>query len=363
MLSWVLQYLLGLKDLGHDVYFVEKYGYEGSCFNPVTNEMSDDCTYGVNVVSSLLSRFGFEKRWCFVEKGDIYHGLSKKQIEGVFATADVFIDMGTHGSWAEEAVRAHKRVWIDGEPGFTQIKLANLLDEGRSPVSYDYYFTNGMNIGVNGNPVPTSGIRWGHLFHPVKTALFNNGNGRQGSSYSTIMNWKSHEPVEYRGITYGQKNIEFNKFLSLPQHVNAAMEIAVSGKDVPVDELTKNHWRIKEGKKVTISFDSFRDYVRLSRGEFSVCKNVFVATQTGWFSDKSAAYLASGKPVVLQDTGFSKHIPCGLGVFAVNTQEEAVQAISSIESNYEKHSRAAKEIASECFEGAGVMKKFLNDLN
>jgi hypothetical protein len=363
MLSWVLQYLLGLKKLGHDVYFVEKYGYDSSCYNPVTNTMSDDCSYGLSVVSGLLSRFGFADKWCYVEKGDVYHGVSKKAIEEVFASADIFIDMGTHGSWQNEAEKAALRVWIDGEPGYTQIKLYHNLREGNPVNEYDRYFTNGLNVGVNGNMIPTSGISWGHLLHPVDTDLFTLCPAIKNASYSTVMNWVSHATLEYNGKAYGQKNVEFEKFISLPRHVHAGMEAAVSGNNVPREILQANGWKIEDGRKVTETFDSFKDYICSSRGEFSVCKNVFIDTKSGWFSDKSAAYLSSGRPVILQDTGFSTHIPCGTGLFAVRTQDDAVTAIRAIESNYEKHSRAAREIADEYFNAVKVMQKFLDDLN
>jgi hypothetical protein len=175
------------------------------------------------------------------------------------------------------------------------------------------------------------------------------------------MNWQSHDPIHYNGVTYGQKDMEFHKFISLPLEVNSPLEVAVSGK-APVELLTKNRWSIKNGHEVTLSFDSFRNYISASRGEFSVCKNVFIRNATGWFSDKSGAYLASGRPVVLQDTGFSKHLPVGEGLFAVNTLREAKEALNEIDTNYDRHSKAARQIANEFLEAKKVMKAFLYEL-
>ncbi|MCK6690762.1 MAG: hypothetical protein L6Q97_01530 [Thermoanaerobaculia bacterium] len=362
MLSWALQYLLGLKDLGHEVFFVEKYGYANACFDPVKGMMSNDCSHGLQVVGELLARFGLENKWCFVEYGDRYHGISKKGIEDVFRSADVFFDMGTHGSWADEAAAASLRVLIDGEPGFTQIKMANKQVAGIPLVAYDRYYTNGKNLGLNGNPTPLAGIQWGRLFHPVKVDIFPLQPPPPAAAYSTIMNWRSHDPIEYAGKVYGQKDVEFSKFLDLPRRVAAPMELAVSGKDVPVETLQDNGWTVRDGRLVTLSFDAFRDYLSASRGEFSICKNVFIANRTGWFSDKSAAYLASGRPVVLQDTGFSDHLPCGDGLFAVNTADEAAAAIQEIECNYERHSSAARAIACEYLDAKKVMKQLLDEL-
>ena len=140
------------------------------------------------------------------------------------------------------------------------------------------------------------------------------------------------------------------------------MEAAVSGKNVPHDLLKQHRWNIVNGALATISYNSFCHYVEKAKAEFSVCKNVFVALNTGWFSDKSAAFLASGRPVVLQDTGFSNHLPCGTGLFAVTNMEEAAMAINEIESNWHKHSKAAREIAKEWLDVKVVLNNMMEEL-
>ena len=362
MLSWALQYLLGLKALGHEVYFVEKYGCPDACYDPSKGVMSNDPAYGLKIVSDLLTRFELAGHWCFVGYGEEYHGLSKKAVEEVFRTADLFIDLEAPGGWAEEATHSRLRVLIDGEPAYTQMKWANDAAWGRPVPVYDRYYTNGKNVGTAGNPVPTLGIRWEHVYSPVVTDLFRNPPGVSNGQYSTVMNWRSHAPLAYKDKTYGQKAEEFQKFVGLPRLVKAAMAIAVSGKEVPVATLQENGWSVVNGEQVSGSFDAFRQYVGACRGEFSVCKNVFVVPFTGWFSDKSAAYLASGRPVVLQDTGFSRHLPTGQGLLAVNNAEEAREAIGRIEDDYALHSRRAREIAHEYLEAKKVMHIFLNEL-
>ncbi len=362
MLSWALQYMLGMKVLGHDVYFVEKAGYDRSCFDVSKGIMTNDCSYGIKVVSQLFKRFGLEEKWCYVDYEGNYHGLSKRKINEVFKGSDIFIDSGTHGSWESEATNSAIRVLIDGEPAYTQIKWANNLANGTSIPKYDRYFTNGKGLGTKGNPAPTLNINWEPIYSPVDTNLFTPTPFIKGSPYSTVMNWQSHPPICYNGKTYGQKDIEFQKFISLPILVEHRIEVAVSGKEIPYDILKKNRWLINDAQKVTLSFDSFCSYLSYCRGEFSVCKNVFVENNTGWFSDKSAAYLASGRPVILQETGFSKHLPTGEGLFAVNNVEEAKEAIIEIESDYRRHSKKAREIVCEFLEAKKVMKEFLNKL-
>ncbi len=361
-LSWTLQYLVGLKNLGHDVYLVEKYAYNNSCYNPVKKVMSNDCSYGTKVVSELLGRFGLTNRWCFVQKGGVYHGLSKQKIKEVFLTADLYIDIGAHNRWAEES-SSTLRVFIDVDPAFTQIKWHNnLVDNVPLPV-YDHYYTIGMNVGTEGNEIPTNGIKWKYIYNPVNTHLFSRTLPPANASYTTIMNWQSYECITYNGISYGQKDIEFEKFMSLPQWVNATLEIAVHGLNKAKAEMIHNHgWVINAAQEVTSSYDSFCKYLANSKGEFSVCKNVYVATSSGWFSDKSAAYMASGRPVVVQDTGFKTHLPVGKGLFAVNNLDEAQAAIQEIENNYSFHSQKAWEIACEYLEASKVLKKFTNEL-
>lgn len=362
-LSWALQYLVGLKDLGHDVYFVEKWAYENSCYDPRKKVMSNDCSYGLKVVSELLSSFGLKNKWCFVEKGEIYHGLSKQEINEVFRTCDLYIESGAHGSWNEESSSATSRVFIDVDPGYTHIKFYNALLGGGSLPVFDHYYTIGKNVGKKGNIIPTSGINWRYIYNPVNAKLFTRTLPPANAPYSTIMNWKSYDNVKYKGITYGQKDIEFEKFMVLPQLISAPLEVAVSGLDeAKAAVLQHNGWSINSAQEVTITFDSFRRYLDDCKGEFSVCKNVYTATCSGWFSDKSAAYLGSGRPVIVQETGFSKHLPVGEGLFAVNNVEEAKIAIEKVESDYKWHCKKAVEIASEYFEARKVLQGFLSEL-
>ncbi len=362
MMSWVLQYLVGFQRLGHEVFFVEKSGYTDSCYDPSKNVMSDDCSYGTATLNALLARFGMQDRWCFVDAQENYYGLSRACIEAVFKSADLFVDMGTHGAWLPEATETGLRVLIDGEPGFTQIKMEKRLAAGEELPYYDFYYTVGRNIGTSISTAPTAGRGWRGQFHPVVTDLFRCEPVTKNVAFTTVMNWQSHQPVDFNGTIYGQKDVEFNKFIELPRRVVAPLEVAVSGKNVPTDQLQHSGWRVRDAHKVTLSFDSFCNYIRTSSGEFSVCKHVFVAMNSGWFSDRSAAYLASGRPVVLQDTGFSDHLPCGRGLFAVQTVDEAAAAIKVITRQYKQHAQWAREIAMEYLDATKVLRRFLGEL-
>ena len=361
-LSWTLQWLVGFQQLGHDVYLLEKSGYPSSCYDPVKTLMSDDCSYGIATVNALLTQFGLHDKWCFVDVHDHYHGLSRGHVKAVFKSADLFVDIGTHGTWLSEAADAGLRVLVDGEPGFRQMKMEKSLAAGEVLPSYDFYYSNGANVGTYRSTAPTAGKQWRPLFNPVVVSLFPLQPVSADAPFTTVMHWQAHEPIEFNNKIYGQKDVEFEKFNSLPGLTTTPLEIAVSGKNVPTKQLTDSGWRVRNAHDVTVSFDSYREYIRASRGEFSVCKNVFVATNSGWFSDRSAAYLASGRPVIMQDTGFSAHLPCGQGLFAVHTVDEAAAAIDEINSDYERHSKWARDIAIEYLDAPKVLGKFLHEL-
>ena len=363
MMSWSLQWLVGLHRLDHEVYFVEKSTYPDSCYDPLRQANGNDFAYGLNTVTALLERFGLRDRICYVGYEGGYHGMQRGGVEELFRTADLFLDLGTHGAWLEEAQRSGTATaLVDGEPGYTQIRIEKLLAEGQALPDYDSYFSNGANIGTDRSTAPTAGRTWKGVFNPVVPDLFPATPPPANAPFTTVMNWQSHPPLEYGGREYGQKDVEFARFMGLPGRVAVPLEVAVSGQNVPASGLEDSGWGIRDAQECTISFDTYRDYIGASRGEFSICKNVFVALRTGWFSDRSAAYLASGRPVVLQDTGFSEHLPTGEGLFAVNTVEEAAAAIARIESDYERHSKAARRIAEDCLAAETILPGFLSGI-
>ena len=360
-LSWTLQWLVGFQRLGHDVFLVEKADGPNSCWDPVRGVMGDDGSFGTQTVHDLLRRLGLGERWCFKEIGGRYFGMSRQHALEVLRTADLLVDIGNHGAWLEESSRAGLRILVDGEPGATQMKWENKLAAGEAIPQFDHYFSNGANVGREGNSIPTAGQTWRPLFNPVVTDLFGGQEPPQESAFTTVMNWQAHGKFSYRGTTYGQKDVEFQKFIKLPRHSSARLEVAVSGR-IPRDELREGGWQIRSAHEVTASWNSYRDYIFASQGEFSVAKEVYVATNSGWFSDRSAAYLASGRPVVLQETGFSRHLPCGRGLFAVRSLDEAAAALDEITGDWARHSAWARELAREHLEASFVLGRLLLDL-
>ena len=358
---WHLAWLKGIKKLGHEIAFVEKSMWEQACFDISKNIMTNDCTYGLSVIQSVFEQYGLANSWCFVDLDRNYHGMSKKQVENTFRIADLFIDF-EWGEWREEAANVPLKVFVDGEPGWFQIKLNNLIGNGESLPDYDYYFTSGPLIGTEKCHVPTVGIKWLHTLPPALISGHVPSKSPHENAFTTIMNWKSNKEIHYQGKTYGQKDREFNKFIQLPSLVKESMEVAVSGPAVPRENLCKQGWQVKNADKISKSIDSYLNYIRESKGEYSIAKNVFVETRCGWFGDRSVYYMSFGKPTVVQETGWTDYLPSGQGIFSFSNMEEAISAISAINEDYEKHSRCAREIAFDYFEADQVMKKFLTKI-
>jgi hypothetical protein len=253
------------------------------------------------------------------------------------------------------------RVLVDSEPSWCQIRMANRLKAGQESSGHDHYYTIGRNIGTDSTSAPTGGKTWRHIFPPVLLDLAPSDPPNPSAPFTTVMNWTSHKHVEFNGIKYGQKETEFARFIDLPRRTSAHMQIAVSGSNVPREELRNHGWRVLNADDVSISLNSYQEYLRASTGEFAVAKHVFVATRSGWFGHQQGYYMAGGRPVVLDETGFSAHLPVGCGLFAVKNVEEAAEAISEITADFNRHSRRAREIATEFLDAPRVLASFLAD--
>ena len=358
-LLWAhFHYLLGLHRLGHEVWFIEEAGWEDSCYDPVRDEMTSDPSHGLSVLRRLMERFGLGDHWGYRESGGRWHGLDGEYVDHLIAGADLFLDVGGT-SYFPQMRHARCRAYVDMDPVFTQLGgFAHWrLDQ------YDVLFTYGANVGRHGCDIPSAGFDWRSLRPPVVLDVWDPSECGPVQSdrehWTTIAHWNPYGEVEYGGERYGQKDVEFVRVLDLPGRTRHPLEVAVSGA-APVAELKANGWHVAEPLAISSEFWRYRDYIWRSRGEFSVAKNAYVKTRSGWFSDRTATYLASARPAIVQDTGIGGDLPIGSGLLVFRTPDEAAAALDRVEADYDGHCRAAREIADEYFNADTVLTELLD---
>ena len=359
-----LNTIVGLQRLGYEVVVVEESGGAWApCYDPQRNEMTADPSYGIATLHRILKPYGLERNWCYVDPSG-YHGLSSADLRDACRNA-AFLFNRAGVTWLEEFRDCPTRIYFDADPGFSQFNMARAPRSScsgyASPHDFQFHFSIGRRMGKPDCPIPTHGLNWRPARQPVLLDLASVRITPSASRFTTIMSWSAYGSATHEGVTYGQKNVELLKFLDLPKRVGRIFEIALGGPDAPYDKLRAAGWQITDALDVTMSVESYLDYIRRSRGEFSVAKEGYVKTRCGWFSDRTAAYLASGKPAIVQDTGFSESLPCGDGLFGFTTADHVVAAVEAIASDYPRHCRAARRIAEDHFESTKVLGAMLRE--
>jgi hypothetical protein len=366
-----LQYVLGLHALGHDVLYLEDTGWY---YDPMTRQWVDRSTgqprdkpiRPVAVLEPLMARHGLGDRWTYVDVEGNAHGVTGSRLTEFLRTADLFLHVTGSGFLREEYQSIPHRAFVDTDPGFVQMRAASGSQKDVDHLErHTAYFTFGCNVGDETCDIPTLGLPWRPTVQPVFLPLWVSASrpSPETAVLTTVVKWQPYHGSQYRGTAYGMKDLEFRKFWRVPQLAGVPLEMAMAGAP-PVDEieLEQAGWRLRDATGVSASLDAYRDYVLGSLGEWSVAKNGYVASRSGWFSERSANYMASGRPVILQSTGFERWLPTGAGILSFRTVEEAVDAIDEVRSRYDHHARAAREIASEFFDSGRVLTRMLDEL-
>jgi hypothetical protein len=312
-----------------------------------------------------MARYGFADRWSYRFPWESqWFGLPDKKRSQVIKSADILINVSGALASPRQYREIPRLAYIDSDPVFTQVKLARGQKDFQEMVdTHDVHFTFGEN--------PTDSIpKTGHTWRPTRQPIVLDEwypSPQPGNKYTTIMNWTSYKPITYEGHTYGQKDLEFARFITLPHLVpQVYLELAVNAgktRRTPYAKLTRNGWHVVNPDRVCPDLEGYRCYIQTSRAEWSVAKNAYVSGQPGWFSCRSACYLAAGKPVIVQDTGFSNVLPTGEGILPFTTIEEAVAAIQEVESNYTLHAKAAREIAQEHFDSDKILTRLIDAIS
>jgi hypothetical protein len=388
--AWgVLNWIIGLLRLGYDVYYIEDsgqwpYNMDGG---PSGNDwIATDCTPNVEHLGKIMSRFGLAEKWAyrFPIRGEWY-GLPESKRQEMLRSADVLLNVSGTLEHPEHYRCVQRLVYIDTDPVFTQIEVAQGETALEQRVdAHDLHFSFGECLS---EAVPSTGHNWRPIRTPIPLAEWRTS-VRPRNVFTTVMNWTSYKPLFYGGQTYGQKDAEFVKFLELPGRVApTVLEVALpkfhhakwatgyTGLPRTISELMLKNpgwtphellarcgWSVVDAIGVGSNVESYRQYIQSSKAEWSIAKSGYVRGNAGWFSNRSATYLAAGRPVIVQDTGFAPVLPVEEGILSFRNLEEAVTAIQDVESNYTKHSRAAEAIAAAYFDSDKVLSRLIDQV-
>ena len=358
-----LQYILGLKRLGWDVLFLDRLE-DDMCTDGAGNPTALEDSCNVRYFCKVMQQFGLARDFALIcRQGQIYIGASRYEV--LSRTRRSAFLLNVMGFLTDESIlaAAPKRVFLDTDPGVGQIwkelQLHDLFG------GHDAFVTIGENIGQAGCDVPTCGLDWIKMHQPVVLDQWP-VSARHNNRITSIVSWRGpFGPLEFQGKSYGLRVHEFRKFFELPSATSASFELLldIDPADAPeAAKLRANGWSVGKPKQVAGDPDSYRAFIQSSAAEFMVAKNIYVGTRGGWFSDRSTCYLASGKPVIAQDTGLSRLYPVGEGLLTFSTPDEAAAAVHDVLANYKRHAAAARDIAERYFDSDKVWGKLLDTL-
>ncbi len=362
-----LQFVKGFAALGCDVTYLEDTGQWA--YDPRQATFTDDGASNARYLHGVMSRVpGMAESFAFRDARGTLYGLSEDEIGRRCRSADLFLNV-SDCCWLRESYRgARVTACYDSDPLYTQAAWLAAdggdRSSGREPGwyrIYDVFFTMGENMMDAGCKVPRCGLEWKTTRQPITLEDWPARYDPAYERFTTVMSWKTKAALPVLdGRIYGGKDVEFRRFLGLPRRVRAPLEIAVSGA-APREEMAAAGWRIVDAAERSTTMERYRDYIGCSRGEWSVAKEAYVASESGWFSCRSACYLAMGKPVVVEDTGFARIYPTGEGLFAFRTIEQAAAALEAVDADYSRHCEAARALAERFFRAETVLEKLLHD--
>jgi hypothetical protein len=355
----LLHHLIGFRKLGFDVYYIEDH--RAYCYDPAENAITRDPSRNLRLLSGVLERYGFGGRWSFLDSvREEYVGMPRERCLGMIRGADAVINLCGATEPREEHRASRCLVYLETDPGTFQVEYARKIALAREFASaHKLFFTYAANIGAPDCKLPAAGIDWHRTRPPVLLDDWPAGVGpAEPRAFTTVGTWRNHgSDLVIGGDTYyWSKHVNFQRMLEVPRRAAQAIEIATDLSAGPdYDAALAGGFSITPVMPMSLDIDAYRKYISASRGEFTVAKDIYVRTRSGWFSDRSVCYLAAGRPVVTQRTGFEKFIPEGEGLLGFDTADEAVDAIGRVNADYARHARAAREIAAEYFGAAKLL--------
>jgi hypothetical protein len=352
-----LQYAIGYARLGYDVYFLEDSDDYPSCYDPIRDVTDTDPTYGLAFASEAFRRVGLADRWAFYDAHTLrWHGPCGDRIVDLCERADLLLNLSNVNPMRPWFESIPARALVDTDPTFTQIRhLTDPAAHARAE-RHTAFLSLGENVGTPRASIPDDGFHWQPTRQPVVLEMWPQTPGPENGKFTTVMIWQPHYPAsEYAGRRYGMKSETFGPYIDLPEQTGSTFEMAIGGPGVPRTLLTSKGWTLRDPREPTRTPWTYQEYLQGSKAEFTVAKQGYVVTRSGWFSERSAAYLASGRPVLTQETGFSDWIPTGAGLLSFNSPEEARAGIAEINRRYLFHCRAARELAEAYFDSNKIL--------
>jgi hypothetical protein len=352
---WVrLQYLLGLERLGVDSYWVDQL----PMIDPAKN--LHGLAYLMKRFDDVARDFGFEERYCVVyNDGERHFGMGERQLSRLTDSTDLLLNISGHLPAASPLRAIPRTAYVDVDPGFTQ-QWARQVDLGLD--RHDVLFTTGQNVGRPGSGVDTAGFTWHPILPPVVLDQWPQMTDPALTRISTVADWRGSQYVTVDGECVGGKREELLALLDLPAMCGRTFDLAllVGPEDhEDLGELVRHGWRLHDPYAYAGDPHSYREFIQRSRSEFAVAKRGYVRTRSGWVSDRTACYLASGKPAIVQSTGFEDSLPVGQGLLTFTGLDDAVAAITTVEADYAAHAAAARSLAEEHFGSDVVLGSML----
>jgi hypothetical protein len=352
--TWcALQYIAGFQQLGYDVFYLEDTGECG--FDPIVNGLASDPSYAVRYIRRHLEPLGLREAWCYVDYRGRYHGRSQAEVAEVCAAADGLVNL-SGGCWfARPEYDRLRKVFIDTDPGFTQRAIAETRDAWYRDffASQDALFTFALNIAAPTCTILETPLRWQPTIQPVVLDFWPVTPVAADAPWTTVLSWR----IDNFGMSHG-KGGEIFRMLDVPRRSGRRILLAVAGQ-APLELLKARGWETTDAVTATLDADTYRRFVQGSRAELGFAKSMYVQTRSGWFSDRTQCYLASGRPAVVRDTGFGDVLPCGEGLLAFRDAASALAAMDEVEGDYDRHARRAREIAAAHFAAEKVLRSLL----
>jgi hypothetical protein len=358
-----LNYLLGLEELGHEVFFLEDSGSYAVPYNPSRQVCENDSAFGRAYLQKTFADFGLRARWCYYsEIEDRYYGSTQEELNDVMRRADLLLCVSGVTPLRGDRPRPRRTAVIDTDPVFTQLRMIDNPDFLSYYRSFDSVATFGRLIGSSDCRLPTHGIKWIPTNQPVALRHWP-VLPTKSRAFTTIGKWEhaGARHVEFDGRRFlSSKSVALMEMLDLPRRTKWDMTVAMKGMpDETQGRFTSHGWKIADAEAGSVDCATFQHFIQDSAGEFTVVKQIYSGLPSGWFSDRGACYLASGRPVVYQNSGFDRWLPCGEGVFSFDSIDQAAWALDSIDRDYVRHSLAARNIAERFFDSRLVLGELL----